>query len=112
MSSLAVVDPPGGPILRLTQGRPGDGKGGAAGVPCKTKLRSRRLGEEMMTKPIPLPEGVPLYTVPETAELLHVTVRTVRRQVQEGRLRTIKIGPRTVIGRRDLKDFLERRRGG
>jgi len=47
------------------------------------------------------------YSVPETAELLHVCRRTVERYVREGTIRPAKIGKRrTVFLRPEIERFL------
>jgi excisionase family DNA binding protein len=56
------------------------------------------------------------YTLPEVAERLKVSRRTVYRWVQSGELSAHKLGPDKPgvewrIGEHDLEEFLEARRG-
>ena len=46
-----------------------------------------------------------LYTVEEVAELLNLHVKTVRRYVQDGRLKAKRIGKQYRIARADLDEF-------
>ena len=44
-------------------------------------------------KPLPLPSGLaPLLTVAEVAEILQLSVRSVRRLIAEKKLRVVRIG--------------------
>lgn len=51
------------------------------------------------------------YTVEEIAELLKVHDRTVRREIQRGKLKKVMIGTNLRIRRSDLEEYLERNRG-
>ena len=52
-------------------------------------------------------EGVRFYTILETAELLGVTIQTVRNYITRGRLRGAKIGRTYYITYKSLHEFLE-----
>jgi excisionase family DNA binding protein len=52
-------------------------------------------------------EGIKFYTLIETADLLQVTLQTVRSYVYRGRLRAHKIGSATLITHKSLMEFLE-----
>ena len=52
-------------------------------------------------------EGIKFYTTLETAELLGVTIQTIRRYLELGRLRGHKIGRVTYITQKSLHEFLE-----
>lgn len=47
-----------------------------------------------------------VFTVPEAAERLRVSPRTVRRLIASGELRPVRIGRRTVLTERELEAFL------
>jgi excisionase family DNA binding protein len=49
---------------------------------------------------------VPLLTLPEAAELLNVSTRTVRRQIDDGLLPTVRIGGAVRIRPDDLRSFI------
>ncbi len=51
-------------------------------------------------------EGIKFYTVPETAQALHVTPQTVRAYIKKGRLRSQRIGRPILITENNLRDFL------
>jgi len=52
-------------------------------------------------------------TLPEVAAVLKVTVRTVRKLIQNGELRAIRVSPRvTRVTERALEEFIEERSGG
>lgn len=51
-------------------------------------------------------EGIKIYTVIETANLLGVTYQTVRNYIKEGRLHGQQIGRPIVITDHAIKDFL------
>ena len=55
--------------------------------------------------------GVTVYTAAETAELLHVTERTVRGYLKKGMLTGQKIGGDWAISEENIKDFLNGKRG-
>ena len=48
------------------------------------------------------------HSCQELADLLHVTVRTVRRYVREGKLRATRIGKTYYIHDGEFHDFLDR----
>ena len=50
------------------------------------------------------------YTVEQTAEVMQVTVGTVRKLARDGRLTGIKIGRHWRFTERDLEQFLEHQR--
>ena len=47
-----------------------------------------------------------LLTIPEVAERLRVSTRTVLRLIASGQLRVLKIGRRTLIMEREVDAFL------
>jgi excisionase family DNA binding protein len=47
-----------------------------------------------------------LLTLPEAADRLRVSARTVRRLVASGQLRVIKIGRRSVVPESEVEAFL------
>lgn len=51
-----------------------------------------------------------LMTQPEVAERLRISLRTVEREVAEGRLRSVKLGSRRLVDPRDLEAYLEARK--
>ncbi|MBV9375984.1 MAG: helix-turn-helix domain-containing protein, partial [Alphaproteobacteria bacterium] len=53
----------------------------------------------------------PLYTVPEAADILNVSEKTVRCMVEEGRLRHVEVGRLVRIAPADLDDFICGHRG-
>ena len=60
-------------------------------------------------------ESVParlVYSVAETAVLLSVGRTTVYELIGSGSLRTIKIGARRLVARRDLEEFVTELRAG
>jgi excisionase family DNA binding protein len=48
----------------------------------------------------------PLHTIAQTAQILNVSVKTIRRLITKGDLRSIKIGGRRRIDPVDLQDFI------
>lgn len=50
------------------------------------------------------------YTVEEVAELLKVHDRTIRREIQRGKLKKVMIGNSLRIRRDDLEEYLEKNR--
>ena len=53
-----------------------------------------------------------LLTVPEVAQHLRVSTRTVERLISSGRLRVVRPSPRTVfVEERELEAYLASRRG-
>jgi len=51
-------------------------------------------------------EGIKLYTVTETADLLGITPQTVRAYVKAGRLRGQRVGRPILITEGSLRQFL------
>ena len=51
-------------------------------------------------------EGIKLFTVTETAELMGITPQTVRTYVKAGRLRGQRVGRPILITERSIKQFL------
>jgi excisionase family DNA binding protein len=49
----------------------------------------------------------PLYSIPEAAAALRIGRSTLYRQIKDHRIRTRKIGWRTVIRRDDLEKLIE-----
>ena len=74
-------------------------------------LRSSRI-KDLSIVPSLLKKRQPLYTVPEAADILNVSEKTVRRRmVEDGRLRHVE-GARPVrIAPADLDDFICDHRG-
>jgi excisionase family DNA binding protein len=91
------IDEPGG---RAVDNYDGDGE----------RAMSRPGG----TDPVDGPEWPSklVYSVAETAALLSVGRTTVYELISTGSLRTIKIGTRRLVARRDLEDFVAGLRGG
>jgi excisionase family DNA binding protein len=54
----------------------------------------------------------PLYSIPEAANVLHVSTRKVRYLLTSGRLRRVKIGRSTMIRRDDLEGIIAEKSGG
>lgn len=50
--------------------------------------------------------GVTVYTAAETAELLHLSERTVREYIKKGTLNAQKVGGTWAISEDNIKDFL------
>ena len=50
--------------------------------------------------------GVTVFTAQETAELLHVSERTIRNYIKGGRLKAQKIGGDWAISEDNIKAFL------
>ena len=48
-----------------------------------------------------------VYTLEEVAELLKVSVQTVRKLIKEKRLRAVRIGVQLRVRKEDLDRFLE-----
>lgn len=55
-------------------------------------------------------EPAPLLTTDQTAEYLHVSARTVKNLLADGRLAYIKIGRATRIQRQDIDGYIARNR--
>lgn len=51
-----------------------------------------------------------LLTLPEVADHLRVSVRTVRRFVERGELRVVKVGRKPLATERELEAFVASRR--
>jgi excisionase family DNA binding protein len=52
---------------------------------------------------------IKLYTVNELAQVLKVSVRTLRREMEEGELRYIKIRGRVRIREEDVQAYLQQK---
>jgi excisionase family DNA binding protein len=52
---------------------------------------------------------IKLYTVNELAQLLKVSVRTLRREMEEGELKYIKIRGRVRIREEDVQTYLQQK---
>ena len=50
-----------------------------------------------------------LLSVPETAEHLRLSLRTVRQLIADGDLRVVRIGQRVLVRPADLTEFVEQR---
>lgn len=48
-----------------------------------------------------------IYTLEEISKLLKVTVRTLYRYIDDGKLKANKIGGRWIVAEQELKDFIE-----
>ncbi|HVN24408.1 MAG TPA: helix-turn-helix domain-containing protein [Syntrophorhabdales bacterium] len=48
-----------------------------------------------------------LYTVSETAQLLHISRGNLYRLVSEGKLTPLKLGKRTLFSEQELEAFIE-----
>jgi excisionase family DNA binding protein len=57
---------------------------------------------------MPRPAAALTYTIPEAAEALRISSRSVRRRIAEGTLPTVRIGGRLLVPRRALEDWLDR----
>ena len=53
-------------------------------------------------------DGMKAYTVKETAELLHLTIWTIRKYIREGKLKSRKIGPKYYILSDEIKEFVKK----
>ena len=51
------------------------------------------------------------YTIPDVAELLKVSTKTIRRWIDDGELAVHRFNRRIRISESDLSDFIRRRRG-
>ena len=49
----------------------------------------------------------PFYTIGEAAELLNCSWRTIKRRIEEGKLKASKIGQQYRITKENLIDFIE-----
>jgi excisionase family DNA binding protein len=52
-------------------------------------------------------EGIKFYTIPETAEALQVTPQTVRNWINQGRIRSQRIGKPIFITETNIREFLK-----
>lgn len=52
------------------------------------------------------------HNLPEVAEILRVSVETVRRRIRAGQLRSFKEGGRVLVLESDLIEYLQRQYGG
>jgi len=48
-----------------------------------------------------------LYTVEEVAEILKVSVSTVRKLIREGKLKTVRVGVQRRVKKEELDRFLD-----
>jgi len=48
-----------------------------------------------------------LYTVSETAQLLHISRGNLYRLISEGKLTPVKLGKRTLFSEQELEAFIE-----
>jgi excisionase family DNA binding protein len=55
---------------------------------------------------MPRPAAALTYTIPEAAEALRISSRSVRRRIAEGTLPTVRIGGRLLIPRKALEDWV------
>lgn len=62
----------------------------------------------MTTSAVPSAPDRPFLTIPEAAEYLHVSPRSVYRWLRSGHLRCFRLGNTTRIARRDLEQFVQR----
>ena len=53
-----------------------------------------------------------MYAIPEIAEILHVSERTVKRRIAEGDLAAHKLGRQWRITKHDLESYLIKHRWG
>ena len=51
-------------------------------------------------------EGIKFYTIPETAQALHVTAQTVRVWIKQGKIKSQRIGRPILITENNIKQFL------
>jgi len=52
-------------------------------------------------------EGIKFYTIPETAQTLHVTAQTVRVCIKQGKIKSQRIGRPILITENNIKQFLQ-----
>lgn len=52
-------------------------------------------------------EGIKFYTVPETAQALRVTPKTIRAYIKQGRLKSQRIGRPILITESNIREFLQ-----
>lgn len=48
-----------------------------------------------------------LYTLEEVSEIVGVTVRTLYKYINDGRLKAVKMGNKWQVSHKNLKDFIE-----
>lgn len=49
----------------------------------------------------------PVYSVPESADVLSVSARTIRRMLADGRLVPLRVGRRVLVTAKSLLAFIE-----
>jgi excisionase family DNA binding protein len=59
----------------------------------------------MNARPL-LPDGDSLFLLPEVADILRVSVKTIRRLVDDGKLKALKIRGRILIRSSELMAYL------
>ena len=52
-------------------------------------------------------EGIKFYTIPETAQALHVTALTIRVWIKQGKIKSQRIGRPILITENNIKQFLQ-----
>lgn len=52
-------------------------------------------------------DRIKVYTVPEVAKLLNMTPQSVRKYLNEGKIKGTKAGVRWVISEENIKEFLQ-----
>lgn len=52
-------------------------------------------------------EGIKFYTIPETAQALHVTPRNIRTYIKQVKIKSLRIGSPILITENKLKEFLQ-----
>ncbi len=52
-------------------------------------------------------EGIKFYTIPETAKALQVTPQSIRAWINEGKIKSQRIGRPILITENNLKEFLK-----
>lgn len=63
--------------------------------------------------PPPSPELARVaYSIPETAAKLGIGRTLAYRLIEEGQLRSVKLGKRHIVTAKELDDFLNRKQGG
>jgi excisionase family DNA binding protein len=72
------------------------------------KRKTERLNQYQKNKDMPtVIEGIKFYTIPETAEALQVTPQTVRNWINQGRIRSQRIGKPIFITETNIREFLK-----
>lgn len=67
--------------------------------------------ELMANEGQPLPVVDKIYTIEETAEILKMSVRNVRRWIDEGKIKAFKLGHQWRIHEEDLQALIDQARG-